>query len=273
MRVRALLAAAVCALSPLWTPLAVHGQGDSRIVLLLQELKQSSVTPEVEKRIPAAIDAIASMSMEQVSDALATIVPELSHEQESIQAVAALACLAVVRRPDGTELLRKSLPSVSALFGSTSARLNALAAMVLLNAKTVLGPDVTKHIVAAINRRDRSGADRIPALATAVRIAPTDDFVVDAVAGLMSETMDAATRVKALSAVGDSKIDGARLRVAVIAALQDTDRVKLAAISVLTRMGPTAISEAAGVLEQISQRGSETNEVRSAAERALQTLR
>jgi len=63
------------------------------------------------------------------------------------------------------------------------------------------------------------------------------------------------------------------VRLAVLSALDDADaRVKEMAISVLTRMGAEAISDAAASLQSIVERPEESDRVKAAARDALRKI-
>lgn len=254
---------------------AAQAPDDNRLLSLFADFRQKpGITPDAEKRIQAVIGSIPSMTTAEVAGAIPEIMAVLSTDNEPVQGVAALACFAIVRRPDGSQLLAKEFPVVASLFQAQSLRLGELAGLILLNARTPLGPEVMSRIVAAIGQRSRSGAERIPALATAVGMAPADPAVVEAVVGFMLEPLDASTKAAVLTAIRVSRVDAAPVRLETIAWLQDSDaRVKLSAISVLTRMGSVAVADARFELERIAQRETEPAEVRGAAVKALQMLR
>jgi hypothetical protein len=254
---------------------AAQTPNDNRLVALFADIKQSGgVSPEIQKALQGVMESIPSMAIEQVRSAIPAIAAALSAGDEQVQAIAAAACYAVIRRPDGTELLERELPAVASLFRSPSHRVGYLAGLTLSNAKGKLDPDVMSPVVAAINQRSRSAAERIPALATAVAVAPTDSAVIDAVTAFMLEPLDASTKADALTAIRTSRIDVPAIRLELISWLQDSDaRVKLGTISVLTRMGPEAVDWARLELQRITERASEQNDVRGAAAKALQMLR
>ncbi|HVG73609.1 MAG TPA: hypothetical protein VM819_22035 [Vicinamibacterales bacterium] len=245
------------------------------LVSLFAELRKTGgISPEAEKRIQPALESIASMSAAQLSDAMPTIVSALSAAEEPVQAVAVFACFAIVLRPDGSQSLSAALPAVVSLLQSPSERVTRGAVLVLLNARIGLRPDVMSRVVTMIGQRNRSAAERVPALAAAVGSAPRDPAVVQAVTAFIVEPLDAATKASVLSVLRQSVIDSPELRLEAISWLRDSDvQVKLGVISLLMRIGRDAVAAAGPDLEQIAQRENESIEVRAAAAKALETLR
>ena len=274
MVVKRLLNTCCCLLS-LAVVAAAQAPNENRLTSLFAEIKQNrGVSPQIEKRLQGVMESVPSMSMEQVSSAMPAIRAALAADDEHVQAIAAAACFAVIRRPDGTQLLARDLPAIASLFESPSQRVGYLAGLTLSNAKTKPSAEVLSRIVAVISQRSRNAAGRIPALATAVALAPTDPAVVDATTAFMVEPMDAPTKTAVLSAIRSSRIDAAPLRLEVAAWLQDSDpNVKLGAISVLTRMGPAAVNVARFELQRLAERESERRDVRGSAAEALKLLR
>jgi HEAT repeat protein len=254
---------------------AAQAADGNLVVALFAEIRKSRGIPaEIEKKIQPAMESIPSLSTSQVNDAMPAILTALDANDERVQALAAFACFAIVRRPDGNQLLAGALPALVSLLESPSEQVTSAAVLVLVNSRIALRPDLVSSIVAVIRRRDRRAAERIPALATAVASAPKNAAVSDAVIAFMLEPLDAATKVSALRALRASLIDSAPMRLEAIAWLQDSDaQVKLGVIALLTRIGPQAVAEAKFDLEWITQREDESREVRAAAAKALETLR
>jgi hypothetical protein len=272
--IAALAAGLGCCVVLLTVADAAQATNDNRLLSLFASIKQNrGVSPEGEKGLQAVMESVPSMSGAQVSEAIPAIVAAFSALEEPVHAVAALACFAISQRPDGTQLLEKALPALASLLESRSERVAGMAHLVIVNARTKLAPEVMSRIIAAMNQQDRSVAERVPALATAVARAPADPVVIEAVTRLMLEPMDASTKASVLTAIRNSLIDTGPLRLIVIAWLQESDaRVKLGAMSVLTRMGPAAIDAARFELRRIAQGETESQEVRAAAAKALQSL-
>lgn len=245
------------------------------LVSLFAELRKTGgISPEAEKRIQPALESIASMSAAQLSDAMPTIVSALSAAEEPVQAVAVFACFAIVLRPDGSQSLSAALPAVVSLLQSPSERVTRGAVLVLLNARIGLRPDVMSRVVTMIGQRNRSAAERVPALAAAVGSAPRDPAVVKAVTAFIVEPLDAAAKASVLGVLRQSAIDSPELRLEAISWLRDSDvQVKLGVISLLMRIGRDAVAAAGPDLEQIAQRENESIEVRAAAAKALETSR
>lgn len=253
---------------------AVRAQTPVTLQSFFQDLPKNFATsglPEAADLLKVE-DQIAGMSADDVRQALPTVVTALGHPDESVQAYAASALFAVSLRADSAELLRPHIGAIGGLFNSTSDRLHYLAALTFVGMKPAPPAEVVQPMLAFLNRTDRDPDGQVSALAALVRLAPENPDVISALKRFMSRPLQPTTRVNTLNAIRTSRVNDFEVRKQVITSLDDADPgVQFAAIDTLTRMGPSALAQAAPALQELVQRPTEAPEVRARANKALQT--
>jgi hypothetical protein len=244
---------------------------------LPQRFAASQPTPEETQAIlkPAetqpVLDLLSTMPGPELAKALPAVVAVLDHPGEPVQAAGALALFMVSRRQDSASLLVPYEAAIVRLLDSPSERLRGLAALTLLNLKAAPSEEVLAAMLVSLNRTDRKPNARLQALAVLAVMFSNRPDVSAAINQFMSGPLDGDTLAAALNAIYSSLVDGEELRRTTIAALDHPQaNVKLAALNVLERMGPSAVAGAEQKIKQLST--SDSAEIRSAANRALQRI-
>ena len=211
-----------------------------------------------------------TMRVEDVRAVLPSIVRAMALADEGVRAEAALAAFVVSLRPDGRTLLAPHTATLARLLGAETERVRYLGYVALSNAADARSRDWLDPLVETLRDRARSGAERLHALAAALRLASDDPAVADAAEAYFYEPLEVETHASALQLLAQSPVKSAPFRAVALLSLESSyPRVKLAAIDVIARMGGDALADAETRLRAIADRATEGPDVRRAAEGAL----
>ena len=252
-----------------------HAQAPNALRDFFDQLPQRSAKSELPstEELQRLYDRIPAMSAADIRSALPVVDAALSHRDEYVCSQAAYVTFLISKRADAFELLRSRMGTIGSLVSSSSDRVRKVAALTLLDWTLPPSDDLLQPIVAFLNRTDREPAEQLAALAAAVRLAPEKPDVLDAVERFLFRPLEAEIRVSALTTIRQSGVNSVGVRMAVFNALDDPNaKVKETAISVLTRMGPEAIADAALRLESLAGRADESERVKAAARDALRSI-
>lgn len=222
---------------------------------------QSKFLEGVERRMSGA-------STEEISEGLPSIMAATRSDNDTTQRAAGVALIAIAIRQDSAALLRPFISDITELFDSEKDYMRRGSMAVLAMMKPSLPPEAVPPLLEYVNQTNREQRSQVGALSMLLGAKPTDEAVVQATEKFMSRSLDTSTRVAALNAIRTSRVKDVRIERIVISELADpSPGVQRAAIGVLDRMGPEALSKAQPVLIMLMK--SEDKDVAAAARAAL----
>jgi HEAT repeat protein len=242
----------------------------------LQDFFEQLATSTVSSSLPGSDEVYAITSRlegdspAQVEKAIPSIIKCLGHYDDHVKADAALALLAISRRPDGGSIIRPPASVIGYLLNLPEGRFQGMAVSIFVNLRPPPLREAVPEFVTYLRRAD-SGAKAQPAVAgVLVQYAPSEAGVLDAVTQFMLRPASSAVRIDTLNAVfrPDFRYDPI-IRI-VVAALDDPDsEVRSAAAQGLSRMGKYALGLGFLKIQKMADGSNEPASVKSVAEEAL----
>lgn len=259
--------------------------------VLLSAGVQSSPTPSLEAFFqsltqhydPANLPAfesllavqrqVAKMDPGDVSKALPFVASAFAHHDDTVKKYAAAALFSIGMRSDGSALLKPYSRTIAGGLDSPEIHLQGATVQLLAILKPEPKSEEISLLVGFVNRVDRNPTAQADAISLLLQIAPEDPTLTPAIQNFMARPMNEQSKEAVVNGIANSHTESVIATEVLIGALENSSEgVRLQAAQAFQRMPKDAVLRAKAALRRVADREDEREEVKAAAQEALQRL-
>ncbi len=229
--------------------------------------------PPKDEDLLRIADLVPNARSEDISKALPSICAALAYRDERVKLAGAFVLTIVAHRPDSAGLLTSCINGIGNLLTLPNARLQNAAVGIFGDQRPEPPPEVAPLLLAFLKRTDGDSMSQASALSVLLRIAPEKVEVGTAADNFFARGLDRDTKEFALNGVANSRTKNTHVIDIVIAALSDPDQgIRFIAAEAFARLGRGATLRAEPALQKLISNPDESDQVKTAAKKALQTI-
>jgi HEAT repeat protein len=227
-----------------------------------------------EDNFMRVIHQIEGASTQEITKALPAIFAALAHPDETVKHHACTALFEIARRRDGAALLRNHVDDIGHVLLNSPIPETRAGAVIILGTLNPPLPEVVPIFLAFLKRTDADAqAQGSGVIFHLVQIAPDDPKVIAEIQEFLSRSLDNASKIDTLNALGNPTIKDGRTIALITASLDDPDPgVRSTAIQALGRIGSHALQQAEPTLQRLASDPKQPPDVVAAAKDALQQI-
>jgi hypothetical protein len=241
----------------------------------LETTKNAHATTGAVDQAEPVLERLAHASDQTVAAALPVILRETSNPSVAVRRVAAMALYVITTRPDGQKVLAAQTATFTALLTDPDIPIRRVTAMAIDDLRPHAASPLVPVLNAYLAREDAVSTIGAGLAGMLMRAAPNDAATTNAVVRFMRRRdQTSATRASMLISISVVRSDNPEVAREVAAYATDPDeQVSVDAIQTLQAMGKSAILNNEQPLSRIAADTSRSPSVRTAATKALSTVR
>lgn len=238
------------------------------------EARASSGTPRDVAEADQALERLAQVSRESVTEVLPAILKETSNPHLSVRRLAASALYAITTRPDGQALLSTETATFKALLIDADIPIRRISILAVHNLRLNASSPLVPVLETYLTREDAVSTIGAGVATVLMEAAPNNAESIDAVVQYMRrKDQSSESRNILLDAIRYAKSNNRKIGMEVAGYADDPDeQTSLHAIETLQLIGKSSIFDSQQSLSRIAADTSRAPSVRTAATKALSAV-